>query len=199
MKFKIRPYHPSDLTSLYRICLQTGDSGNDASKIYDDPDILGHIYAAPYVVFEPDICFVSTYLDRPYGYILGTRDSVNFFEWCEKEWFPTLRNQYGLPDSNDDSRQAGIIKLLHKQFKADADLSDYPAHLHIDILPEAQGQGLGRKLIHVFIDKLCELNIKGLHLEVGKKNKGAIIFYERIGFKLFKEFEKSIVFVMKLF
>ncbi len=71
-------------------------------------------------------------------------------------------------------------------------------HLHIDLLPEAQGHGLGRKLIQVFIDRLRELNIKGLHLEVGKKNKGAIKFYERVNFKAFKEFEKSIVFTMKL-
>ena len=28
-----------------------------------------------------------------------------------------------------------------------AEVADYPAHLHIDLLPELQGQGFGRALI----------------------------------------------------
>ena len=84
MAFKIRPYHASDFTSLYRICLKTGDSGKDASNLYSDPDLLGHIYAGPYVHFEPDLCFVTTQSDKPYGYILGTRDSQTFYEKCER-------------------------------------------------------------------------------------------------------------------
>ena len=59
MDFAIRPYHPSDLCALYRVCLLTGDSGQDASQLYRDPELLGHIYVAPYAVFEPDLCFWS--------------------------------------------------------------------------------------------------------------------------------------------
>ena len=39
--FEIRPYHPTDLTALYRICLGTGDSGQDAAHLYRDPDVIG--------------------------------------------------------------------------------------------------------------------------------------------------------------
>ena len=198
MEFNIRPYHPSDITSLYRICLITGDSGKDASNIYYDPDLLGHIYAAPYVVYEPDLCFVATNSDKPYGYILGTRDSVQFFEKCEKEWFPILRNQYDLPSEEDDSKEAIIIRRLHQKFEAEPDLKNYPAHLHIDLLPQAQGHGLGRKLIEVFIERLGDLNVKGLHLGVGKKNENAIKFYKRVGFEMFKELENAIIFIKNL-
>lgn len=198
MDFTIRPYHPSDLTSLYHICLKTGDSGKDASKIYSDPDLLGHIYVGPYAVYEPELCFVVTDSDKPYGYILGTKDSKKFYKKCENEWFPVLRNQYPIPAEDDKSQQAAIIRKLHRIFEDDTDLVDYPAHLHIDLLPEAQGYGLGRKLIEVFADRLRDLKVKGLHLEVGKKNEGAVIFYERVGFKMFKELEYSIVFAMEL-
>ena len=142
MKFKIRPYHPSDLTSLYRICLKTGDSGKDATELYTDPDLLGHIYAAPYAVFEPELCFVSTRIDKPLGYILGTKDSTKFFERCEKDWFPLIRNQYQLPAEEDNSVEAIIIRKLHQKFQTEPGLEEYPAHLHVDILPEGQGFGL---------------------------------------------------------
>ena len=56
--FTIRPYHPEDLDGLYDICLKTGDTGEDATGLYDDPKLLGHLYAAPYAVLEPDLTFV---------------------------------------------------------------------------------------------------------------------------------------------
>jgi ribosomal protein S18 acetylase RimI-like enzyme len=198
MAFTIRNYHPSDLPALYRICLKTGDSGKDASDIYADPDLLGHIYAGPYVHFEPDLCFVATQADKPYGYILGTRDSQKFYEKCEKEWFPVLRNQYNLPGQEDKSVESNIIRKLHQKFETETGLEEYPAHLHIDILPEGQGFGLGWKLMKIFMDKLRELNVKGLHLGVGKKNQNAVKFYKHIGFKLFREFDYHLILCLEL-
>ena len=198
MAFTIRNYHPSDLPALYRICLKTGDSGKDATEIYSDPDLLGHIYAAPYAVFEPDLCFVATKSDKPYGYILGTKDSQKFYQWCEKEWFPVLRNQYSLPDEEDNSAESNIIRKLHRKFEAEPGIEEYPAHLHIDILPEGQGFGLGWRLMKIFMDKLRELKVKGLHLGVGKKNLNAVKFYKHIGFKVFKEYEHHLILVINL-
>ena len=50
---EIRAVRPSDLDDLYRICLATGAGGGDASALYRDPKLLGHVYAAPYAVFSP--------------------------------------------------------------------------------------------------------------------------------------------------
>jgi ribosomal protein S18 acetylase RimI-like enzyme len=198
MNFQIRAYHPSDLTMLYRICLLTGNSGTDASNLYKDPDILGHFYAGPYAVLEPDLCFIVTCDGSPCGYILGTRDSELFYKRCEKEWFPPLREQYPLPDENDTSYDSRIIQLIHKGHVVNPDMQNYPAHLHIDLLPETQGQGFGRKLIEMFTDKLRKMGVPALHLQVGKANPGAIAFYERTGFHLIKEYEKAIAFGMFL-
>ena len=198
MSFNIRTYHPSDLSSLYRICLLTGKSGKDASELYTDPDLLGQFYAAPYAVLEPDLCFILTNSGKPCGYILGTRDSTAFYKRCESEWFPLVRQRYPLHDSNDNSPDARIIRLIHGGHKVNEDLKSYPAHLHIDLLPEAQGQGSGHKLTDKFISKLRELEVPALHLQVGKSNTGAIKFYERTGLKRIKEYEKSIAFGIKL-
>jgi len=199
LETQIRPYQTSDLNDLYSICLQTGDSGKDASHLYSDPDLLGHFYAAPYAVLEPDLCFIVTCSGKPCGYILGTQDSYKFYERCEKEWFPTLRQSYPIPAAIDGSKDSYIIRLIHKGHVVNNDLVDYPAHLHIDLLPETQGKGIGRKLMNIFFERLRELKVPAVHLQVGKSNQGAVMFYERIGFHIIKEYENSIAFGMKLF
>lgn len=198
MQFKIRPYHPSDLTSLYKICLLTGNSGTDATELLKDMDLLGHFYAAPYALFEPEVCFIITNNDKPCGYIIGTKDSQKFYDRCEIDWFPQLRERYPLAEANDDSLDSRIVKRIHEGHKAKIELQNYPAHLHIDLLPETQGQGLGRKIMDLFIDRLKELNVSALHLEVGKKNHGAIKFYKKLGFAIIKEYQHSIAFGMIL-
>lgn len=198
MNFSIRPYQKSDYAKLYEICLKTGDSGNDASGIYKDPLLLGHLYVAPYVVFHPELAFIITNNNIPIGYIVGTTDSTRFYQTTEQKWFPPLRDKYPFPKESDNSADTRIIRLIHKGHPLKAELIDYPAHLHIDILPEGQGHGLGKKLIHIFAEKLIELEVKALHLEVGKKNKNAQLFYEKVGFHIIKEFEYSIAYGMQL-
>ncbi|SMD44515.1 L-amino acid N-acyltransferase YncA [Aquiflexum balticum DSM 16537] len=58
----------------------------------------------------------------------------------------------------------------------------------IYILPEAQGKGIGKKLIQ-FVEKAAlENGNKMMFLNVNKFNQGAIDFYRRIGFyEAFKE------------
>lgn len=194
----IRQFHLSYLTSVYKICLLTGNSGKDATDMYDDPDLLAHFYAAPYAVLEPDLAFILTLDNQPCGYILGTKDSKKFRRNCEEKWLPALRKRYPLSKPVDNSNDAKIITLLHKGYTFKSELSNYPAHLHIDLLPIAQGKGLGRKMINVFVDKLKSENVKGLHLEVGKKNIGAIEFYKRVGFHIVMEYEYSIAFGIDL-
>ena len=60
----------------------------------------------------------------------------------------------------------------------------YPAHLHIDILDEYQGQGYGTKLIDTLLSRLREMKVPGVVLMAGGENNGAIRFYSRIGFKM---------------
>ncbi|MBI9072787.1 MAG: GNAT family N-acetyltransferase [Melioribacteraceae bacterium] len=198
MEFKIRPYHKSDLISLYKICLLTGDSGSDATYLYKDPNLLGSYFAAPYAVMEPELCFIATADEQPCGYILGTKNCYKFSERCENEWFDVLRKKYSYPDENEKGTDVWIRKLIHDGFKVKDDYKDYPAELHIDILPIGQGQGFGKKLMNTFISKLKDLEVSALHLEVGKKNENAIGFYKKYGFHIINEYEFSIGMGVKL-
>jgi ribosomal protein S18 acetylase RimI-like enzyme len=198
MEFTIRQCRPDDLPALNRICLLTGDSGADASQLYRDPELLGQFYAAPYAMLEPELAFALVRDDVPYGYVLGARDSAEFYARCEREWFPALRERYPLPEPSDQSPDADIIRLFYKGPRVDHNLAEYPAHLHIDILPEAQGQGWGRRLIERLLGRMRELDVPAVHLYVGKQNTRAIGFYRRVGFQQLSEHPNSIAFGQKL-
>lgn len=196
--FQIRPYHPTDLTSIYRICLGTGDAGKDASHLYRDPDLVSHYFAAPYAVLEPDLSFVLTLDGLPIGYVLGVRDTANFGERCETEWFPPLRARYPLPPESDTSRDAQMLRAIHRGHERVNNFPGYPAHLHIDILPPGQGQGWGRKLIDTLLDQMRAFSVPGVFLGVGGRNTRAIGFYEHVGFQRLKEEPWGLVLGMKL-
>ena len=198
MPFQIRPYHPEDLTSLYHICLQTGDGGRDASHLIDDKNLLGHYYAAPYAMLEPEVCFVASCNDEPCGYIVGCKSSSVFEQQTAQNWFPKLREQYPLNYDREDSLTDNMLLMIHHGYHARPELIDYPAHLHISLLPNTQGVGLGRKLIIAFINKLKELKIPGVHLEVSRANTTAVCFYEKLGFQAISELKHSITYGMKL-
>jgi ribosomal protein S18 acetylase RimI-like enzyme len=197
--YTIRPFHLSDLTSLYRICLETLFGGAEAIAGFTDPDLLGHFYAGPYAILEPELCFILTRDGAPAGYILGTADSQAFRARGEREWFPVLREHYPLRPAADRSRDAGMIRLLHRGHSAAVEWADeYPAHLHIDLLRVAQGAGQGRKLMERFLETLRSRAVPGVHLGVGRRNAVAVAFYERIGFQILLETDGTITYGMRL-
>jgi ribosomal protein S18 acetylase RimI-like enzyme len=203
MPIQIRKHQPEFLPDLYRICLETGDSGADASKSFTDPELLGAFYAAPYAILEPDLTFVLQDESGICGYILGTRDSNRFADWMEREWLPAWRAKHPLTvqahsSPSSLSYEERIVGLIHRGNTPYDCVHEYPAHLHIDLLPRAQGQGWGRTLMNTFLEHLRALEVPGVHLGVGKSNPGAIQFYERLGFTRLEEEEYALVMGLKL-
>ncbi|WP_028049447.1 GNAT family N-acetyltransferase [Cellulomonas sp. URHD0024] len=180
----IRPFHATDLPALYRICLLTGDAGADATGLYSNPDLLGHVYAGPYPVADPGLTFVAVDAQGVAGYVVATADTYRFQRWLESSWYPVLRAQHPLTqDPGDGTRDHMLLRTIHEPEVVDEPLyKRYPAHLHIDLLPRAQRRGLGRRLIEALSDALRERGVPGLHLGVDARNTGGVAFYDRIGF-----------------
>ncbi|KFZ25135.1 hypothetical protein V502_00386 [Pseudogymnoascus sp. VKM F-4520 (FW-2644)] len=65
-------------------------------------------------------------------------------------------------------------------------LEDYPAHLHINILPDFQAMGGRRRLMAELMKKLNADRVRGIHLMKARENKGAEIFYSRVGFERYR-------------
>jgi hypothetical protein len=148
---RIRPYRPSDLDALYRICLLTGDDGQDATSLYKDPRLPGHFFAAPYGLFEPALAFVAEDTAGVGGYILGTLDTRAFEERLERTWWPHLRAHYPDPPASVPGQQLTpdqqLAHMIHHPWRIpDGLAARYPSQLHIDLLPRLQASGLGRQM-----------------------------------------------------
>ncbi|GHS89166.1 hypothetical protein AGMMS50218_14780 [Actinomycetota bacterium] len=114
---------------------------------------------------------------------------------------PDLRSEPGPQLVADDGMQDAVLvrRLHHPEEIAPADvLAQYPAHLHIDLLPRAQGGGLGRRLITALADALRERGVPGVHLGVEARNTGARAFYARIGFTVAHQDEGGALLVLPL-
>jgi ribosomal protein S18 acetylase RimI-like enzyme len=181
---RVRPYDPADLDRLYEICLRTGASGEDASDLVADPRLFGELYAAPYGVLEPEHAFVvDDGAGRAVGYALGALDTRAFEARCEAEWWPDLRARHPLGSGGTDLDEL-LIAMLHARHLADDDVvAGHPSHLHIDLLPEAQGGGWGRRLMEVMHGALRAAGSPGVHLGVSARNHRALGFYAHLGYE----------------
>lgn len=185
----IRPARPDDLAALYLIALATGDAGQDAAALYRDPQLVGHLYAAPYAVLEPDSAFVAEDAVGVGGYILGAADTLDFEARMEGEWWPALRARY--PDPGGDPQGWGLDEVrshqIHHPRAPPARITaPYPSHLHINLMPRLQGRGMGKALIDRWLERMREVGSRGVHLGVSPQNHRAIRFYRTYGFDEFR-------------
>ncbi|HYN65248.1 MAG TPA: GNAT family N-acetyltransferase [Ornithinibacter sp.] len=178
----MRPGTVHDLPGVYRVCLLTGAAGEDASVLHDDPDLLGHVWAGPYLAFPDAVTRVLRDDLGVAGYCLAVPDTVAFERWVDDVWLPPLRERHPV-GSGTTPADAALVERLHHPTRSDAGLlAAHPAHLHVDLLPRLQGQGWGRRVVEAVLDGLTRAGATGVHLGVDEANRGAQAFYERLGF-----------------
>jgi GNAT superfamily N-acetyltransferase len=183
MTAAIRPYRPGDLDALYHICLLTGQSGKDASHLYRDPKLIGHIYAGPYGVLEPESAFVLEDEEGVGGYIIGAFDTHAFEKRLESEWWPALRTRHAGPAGAPKTPDERMASLIHHPSRTPRRITEpYPSHLHIDLLPRFQGGGWGKRMIDTWLGAIQGRGSRGAHLGVGFANERAVRFYRAYGF-----------------
>ncbi|WP_243074069.1 GNAT family N-acetyltransferase [Microbacterium sp. SS28] len=180
---RIRPFRAGDEPALAEICLKTADAGSDATGVLDDDALWAEIFVLPYAARHPEFVFVVETDDGGVaGYIAGVPDTRAFETWFRDEWWPERGVRWPRP-AVERTRQDGILIYAYGRGPgAEPYGDDYPAHLHIDLLPELQGQGWGRRLIDTLCTALREHGVPGLHLVADANNTGALAFYERLGF-----------------
>ncbi|WP_298976517.1 GNAT family N-acetyltransferase [uncultured Roseobacter sp.] len=183
---EIRKATPADADAFYRISLETGHLGGDATHLYADPKMMGHIYSAPYLRFEPDLAFVLGREKKVAGFCVGTADTSRFETLLEAEWWPPLRAQYPKPNQalratwSADARRGHMI---HMPETAPAEVAArFPAHIHLNLLPVLQGQGIGRRLLQHWVEVATQLGVTAVHIGANAKNPRALRFWRSQGF-----------------
>jgi GNAT superfamily N-acetyltransferase len=182
----IRPFHADDLDELYKISLATGLAGGDASHLYADPRLMGHIYCAPYACLEPHLALVVEDREGIAGFAVGTADTAAWEEKLEQNWWPSLRQHYAMPPEADspswtpDQRR---IFMIHRPARTPSAIAlEFPAHLHLNILPRLHGRGVGTRLFNQWLTAASKSGAEALHVAVNRCNAGALRFWDKMGF-----------------
>ena len=183
----IRKATEADIPALSRICLLTADAGSSAEALHDYPELPGLLFSVPYVKLPTTWAFVlvDDSNGETVGYIVGSKDTREFERYAEEHWWPPLAEKYP-PSLAKKPADEKYMKFLQKMFRApEENIAFATAHLHINILPEYQKKGLGRKMIDRAVEYLKEEKVEGngVWLGMDPRNDNARKFYERMGFR----------------
>ena len=183
----IRDYRAGDEIAAYFVCLKTGNNGDDGEAYYrEDPDALGRIYVGPYLRFETQLALVLEDEHGVCGYALGALDSHTFYQRCAKEWLPEIQARF--PEPTGDPAlwtrvQSAHFLYYHPDHFCPEPYEEFPAHLHIDLLPRVHRQGHGKRMMTELMHRLRAKAAPGVHLGMAGNNGRAYQFYRNLDFK----------------
>ena len=189
--FIVRLAREADRKALCEVCLKTGDSGKDASGLYQDPCILGERWVLPYLELQPAFAYVleDTRDSSVVGYALGCLNTQEFEERLVKQYLPRMQEKHCFEKQRGQAAPLSADDVIRREFQHFDKTpecvymqQDCPSHLHIDLLPRCQGLGLGRPFLAVLLRALRDCGSMGVHLEMSGANSRAAVFYARLGF-----------------
>ena len=180
----LRKYEAKDFDNVRYVCLNS----EGEEKGGDVGEFILHTFCDYYIEKEPENCFVVDDDGRAVGYIYCAENYDAYKEIFDREYLdlnkPLGEELYGWAKDST---------VLHNKYK-----NDYPAHLHIDLLPPDHRQGWGGKLIAALQEHLKAKGIKGVMLTTGTDNPNACAFYKKYGFELLEILDTDVAFGIKL-
>ncbi len=170
-----------DLADLYFVTLKTGNSGSDATALYRNDQMLGEVFVGPYVTHASETSNLLSQSGKTVGYGVCVLDTELFQNICKKNWWPKLQVKYAeLKHTIEDDWL--VREIFFPTLSPTEILIDFPSHGHIDLLPEIQGKGWGRKMMAQMEKQLQELGSPGFHLRVSSYNERGLQFYAALGY-----------------
>ena len=169
---RVRKAQTGDLERVQYVCRMT--AGEEAQQDEAVGEVISRMYSTYYIRECADTCFVlADDEDRAVGYILCEPDYKRYSRVFRETDVPEIKRL-----NKKDGLLSTFLPIPYRFFG-----KKYPAHLHIDILPEYQNQGYGSVLLKALLGELQSRGIKGVMLIASADNTGAIRFYERHSFK----------------
>jgi ribosomal protein S18 acetylase RimI-like enzyme len=180
----IRRYEQRDHDAVYDVCVRTADAGGDARGKYSGDALMPDLFAGPYLFLQPDFCWVLDDGERAAGYVIGTPDTAAFARAYRERWTPRMAERYPRPPDPPLTLEDAMVAIFYSpEAMVWPGVAGYPAHLHIDLLPDFQGDGYGTRLMETFFAAAQAAGAPGVHLVVVEHNARALGFYHHLGFK----------------
>ncbi|QRW20641.1 Fungal specific transcription factor domain [Rhizoctonia solani] len=158
-----------------------------AEGLHQYPELIGLIYGELYFVVAPSFGFVLVRTqpdgrEEILGCILGTPDTRKFEPAIDEQWFSQLRSDYPQNPYPFNSTQADrvMIDRIHQPETTPPEvLATTRAHIHIDLLPQAQRQGWGSKLMGKAVNYLKKQGCDSLFVGIEPRMHAAVHFTSR--------------------
>lgn len=181
----VRPARPSDRDAVADVSFATGYFGRSAGRFFPDRTLFADLWIAPYFDGHGCCMFVAEAEGKVVGYIVGSCDTRAYQRHMARRsvrlagrW---LRGRY--------SALGRSVRFLLRSARYPgpaAPWRDYPAHLHINLLPEARGRRLGRALLEAYVTCLQERGVRGVQLSTTVENEAALGLYRSCGFRVYE-------------
>jgi ribosomal protein S18 acetylase RimI-like enzyme len=186
--FAVRPYEARDRAAVHRICFETGYMGEPIDWQWRDGASFADLICAYYTDHEPESALVGERDGRVVGYLLGCVATERVVISRALVTHHMLRRGVAFRPGTAGfiwraAADVAVAMARRTMVAPTVDDPRWPAHLHIDLLPEARGQGLGANLIRRWLDSLRERSVPGCHLETMSENTDAIAFFRSMGFE----------------
>ncbi|WP_437479209.1 GNAT family N-acetyltransferase [Sorangium sp. So ce1014] len=184
---QVRSYRPSDHQALLALFARAGE-GSPTATLWQHPASEAALYLEPYLQTDPDSVFLAVIDDVPVGYLTGCVDSSAFPNATER--MTQVIKEYRLIMRRGPARffarsMVDLVSARQRRVPTAAEGSSdprWPAHLHINVAPEARGSGAGRALMEAWFDRLRAHRVPGCYLQTVVQNEPAIGFFGRMGF-----------------
>jgi ribosomal protein S18 acetylase RimI-like enzyme len=180
----VRPYRGTDRAAVRLIAYHTGYLGDPADCYWRDFTSFADIWTAYYTDREPESVFVAESACVPVGYLVGCVDSARAPSPAAALGRQVIRRFLLVRPGTARFLWRSIWDAAWQRHSPTGELTDprWPAHLHINLLPEARGRGAGAQLMQAWFARLRALGSPGCHLATLAENRTALAFFERMGF-----------------
>jgi ribosomal protein S18 acetylase RimI-like enzyme len=193
MSIGYRPYGKRDRQAVSTILYRTGFLGEDLDGTgrFNDRRLFSLVNTEGYLRYQEGNGFVAVddSDEKVVGYIIGTADSVGYDRLFKRRmyWRMALRGFVVSWWRYPESFRQVLTWAREYSDAAERFFPEFPAHLHINVLPEYQRLGIGERLIRLFEERMAAQGVPGIHLGTSNRNRKAIPFYEKNGYHVLVE------------
>jgi ribosomal protein S18 acetylase RimI-like enzyme len=186
----VRPYRFEDRAAVRDVCYRTGYLGRPIDWQWFDAESFADMFSGYYTDREPESALVVEIDGVVLGYLLGCLDTERAPSAGAAAARHIVRRgiAFRVGTAGVIWRTVGdsLVDIAKQRLDPrELEFSDprWPAHLHIDLLPDARGRGVGHQLVSRWLDSLRTRNVPGCHLQTFAENTNALAFFEAMGFR----------------
>jgi len=190
----IRRFEAKDRKSVRAICCETAFIGKPCLTFFDGEEIFADALTTYFTDYEPESSFVAELEGKVIGYLTGAKNVAILNEASNARIYPRLffrafTKGVFLRKKNLIFIYNVLSSALKGEFKAPDFSGPYPATLHINIRDGFRGQGVGAKLISIYLDYLVKEKVSGVHSAT--MSEAGNNFFNKLAFELLHRSNRS--------